>query len=198
MKFIASILILVSGSSAWAAQEKAVFAGGCFWCMQASFDFLKKQGGVISNQSGYIGGSKETATYKQVSAGGTGHREAVEVVYDPAKVSYERLLESFWSNVDPLDNDGQFCDKGEQYTSAIYYTTPAQKLAAEKSLKEFAVKMKIKGKVATLILPASTFYAAEDYHQDYHVKNPIRYKFYSESCGRKSRLKEVWGSAPAH
>lgn len=198
MKVIFSILLLVGTNQALAAQEKAIFAGGCFWCMQASFDFLKKQGGVISNVSGYTGGAKETATYKQVSAGGTGHREAVEVVFDPAKVSYERLLEAFWSNVDPLDKDGQFCDKGEHYTSAIYYSTPAQKIAAEKSLKDFAVKMKIKGKVATLILPAKPFYLAEDYHQDYHLKNPDRYKQYEEGCGRKSRLKEVWGSAPAH
>lgn len=185
-------------ASALVRADTAIFAGGCFWCMQASFDFLKKQGGVSSNRAGYTGGTKANPTYKEVSAGGTGHREAIEVIFDPKKVSYERLLEAFWSNVDPLDSEGQFCDKGEQYTSAIFYFNEKQKLAAEKSLKDFAQKMKIKGKVATVILPAKPFYVAEDYHQNYFEKESDQYQSYKKGCRRDERLKEVWGKSPAH
>jgi peptide-methionine (S)-S-oxide reductase len=189
----AILLLLLPFFAHATSLQTAVFAGGCFWCMQASFDFLKKDGGVISNKAGYTGGRTTNPTYKQVSAGDTGHREAIEVVFDSGKISYERLLEVFWSNIDPLDATGQFCDKGDQYKSAIYYLSPAQKTAAEKSLKDYAAKMKLKGKIATEILPAKKFYVAEDYHQNFDQKNPERYKAYKEGCGRDGRLKEVWG-----
>jgi peptide-methionine (S)-S-oxide reductase len=193
--------VLLTGGAAFGAQAKpadakAIFAGGCFWCMEASFEFLKKKTGGISDVvSGYTGGTKENPTYKEVSAGGTGHREAIQVTYDPSKITYERLLEAFWSNIDPEDSEGQFCDKGEQYTSAIFYVDDSQKKAAEKSLKEYAKKMKVKAKVATAILPAKTFYPAEDYHQDFSMKSQDRYESYKSGCGRDARLKEVWGTS---
>ena len=167
--------------------DTAIFSGGCFWCMQPPFDSLKSRG-VIKTTVGYTGGTKENPTYEETSAGGTGHRESIEVVYDAKKISYQDLLKVFWENIDPFDQYGQFCDKGEQYTSAIFYTSEEQKKEAEAS--------RPKGKVVTLILPAKKFYPAEEYHQSYYTKNPIRYKFYRFNCGRDKRLKEVWGHAP--
>jgi peptide-methionine (S)-S-oxide reductase len=198
-KFLIGLLLMVNVSAfAEPAQTKptygmqtAIFAGGCFWCMEASFEYLKKQGGVRDVVSGYTGGDKPNPTYSEVSAGGTGHREAIRVLFDPKKVSYERLLEAFWSNIDPEDSEGQFCDKGEQYLSAIFYDGPAQKAAAEKSLKDFAKKMNIKGKVATAILPAKPFYPAEEYHQDFYLKQSERYQSYKKGCGRDERLKQI-------
>ncbi|MCB1319759.1 MAG: peptide-methionine (S)-S-oxide reductase MsrA [Leptospiraceae bacterium] len=172
--------------------ETAIFAGGCFWCVESD---LEKLDGVISVISGYTGGDVENPTYEEVSDGGTGHREAVMVTFDPQKISYETLLQAFWHNVDPVDARGQFCDKGFQYTSAIFYGSPEQKAAADdsKMLLE-ADEQRFGGQtIATEILPAKTFYPAEDYHQDYYKKNPIRYKFYRGRCGRDNRLKEVWG-----
>jgi len=167
----------------------ATFAGGCFWCLEAAFD---KVDGVTKTISGYTGGKKETANYKKVSAGSTGHYEAVQVTYDPKKISYEKLLEVFWENVDPLDGKGQFCDKGTQYLSAIFYKDETEKTLAMQSLNKLQ-KNKFKNqKIATEILPATEYYDAEKYHQDYHKKNPIRYKLYSTGCGRARRLKEVW------
>lgn len=171
--------------------QAVVFAGGCFWCMQPPFDKLE---GVIGTTAGYIGGSKETATYEVTSAGGTGHREAIQVVYDPKKINYEKLVQVFFQNIDPYDAKGQFCDKGEQYTSAAYYATDEQKNTYEKVKNELVKSGKLKGNVATLLLPEKPFYPAEDYHQSYYKKNPIRYKYYSTSCGRAKRLKEVWGN----
>jgi peptide-methionine (S)-S-oxide reductase len=166
----------------------AIFAGGCFWCVEADFD---KVPGVISTTSGYINGRTPNPTYEQVSRGGTGHAEAVEIVFDPAKVSYEKLLDVFWQNVDPLTKDAQFCDHGDQYRSAIFYQGDAQRQLAEKS--KVAVQVRFKEPVQTEIAAAGTFYKAEDYHQDYHLKNPIRYKFYRFNCGRDARLQQLWG-----
>ncbi|WP_448188060.1 peptide-methionine (S)-S-oxide reductase MsrA [Azospirillum sp. sgz301742] len=170
----------------------AVFAGGCFWCMEPPFDKLD---GVASTTSGYTGGSVANPTYQQVSAGRTGHAEAVQVRYDPAKVSYAKLLEVFWHNIDPVDAGGQFCDRGNQYRSAIFVGNDEEKRLAEQSKEEVAARLK--QKIATEIVPATTFYPAEDYHQDYYQKNPIRYHYYRYSCGRDKRLEAVWGAAPA-
>jgi peptide-methionine (S)-S-oxide reductase len=168
----------------------AVFAGGCFWCMEHPFDELD---GVVSTTSGYIGGHTPSPTYSQVSAGTTGHAEAVKVVYDPAKVGYGRLLEVFWRNVDPLDGGGQFCDRGDQYRTAIFYETEEQRQLAEGSKQELAASGRFDRPIVTPIVAAGEFFPAEDYHQNYYLVNPIRYKFYRHGCGRDKRLKEVWG-----
>ena len=169
--------------------KTATFAGGCFWCMEPPFDELE---GVISTTSGYTSGFKDNPTYREVSAGRTGHTEAIQVRFDPNKVSYHQLLEVFWKNIDPLAVDRQFCDKGSQYRSGIYYHDETQKVEAEKSLQ--AIEKQLEGQIATEIVAASTFYPAEDYHQDYYLKNPVRYKFYRYSCGRDQRLEELWGT----
>jgi peptide-methionine (S)-S-oxide reductase len=166
----------------------ATFAGGCFWCVESDFD---KVDGVISTTSGYTGGHTANPTYEQVSHGGTGHAESVEIVYDPAKVSYKKLLDVFWHNIDPLAKDRQFCDHGDQYRSAIFYHDEEQRALAEAS--KAAVEKRFKQPVATQIVPAGPFYKAEEYHQDYYMKNPIRYKFYRYNCGRDARLEELWG-----
>lgn len=166
----------------------AVFAGGCFWCMEPPYDKLP---GVVATTSGYSGGQKENPTYEQVSAGDTGHIEVIQVTYDPKQVSYEKLLEVFWHNVDPLDQGGQFCDRGNTYTTAIFYQNEEQKKNAEQSKAE--IERKLGKTVVTPIRPAATFYAAEDYHQDYYQKNPLRYKYYRYSCGRDQRLEQLWG-----
>ncbi|HEY7644081.1 MAG TPA: peptide-methionine (S)-S-oxide reductase MsrA [Hyphomicrobiales bacterium] len=187
---IAVFLALIAGSAAAQTQQTAtaVFAGGCFWCMEPPFD---KTDGVISTISGYTGGQKANPTYEEVSSGTTGHFESVKVEYDPAKVTYEQLLEVYWPNVDPFDSSGQFCDKGDQYRSAIFYGNEKEKELAEASKKQMAAKL---GKpIETLILPAAQFYPAEDYHQDYYKKNPLKYKFYRYGCGRDARLAAVWG-----
>lgn len=168
----------------------AVFAGGCFWCMEKPFDVLD---GVLSTTSGYIGGSPRAANYKAVSSGRTDHVEAVEVEYDTSKVDFATLLEVFWRNVDPFDNRGQFCDKGSQYLSYIYYFGDEQKILAEASLEK--IKAKFDEPVATKVIEGSKFYAAESYHQDYYKKNPIRYKFYRTGCGRDRRLEQVWSKS---
>ena len=166
----------------------ATFAGGCFWCVEADFD---KVGGVISTTSGYTGGRTPDPTYEQVSRGGTGHAESVEIVYDPAKVSYEKLLDTFWHNIDPFAKNSQFCDHGDQYRTAIFYHDEEQHGLAEASKK--AVQARFKQPIQTEITTAGPFYRAEDYHQDYYLKNPIRYKFYRFNCGRDARLEELWG-----
>lgn len=175
--------------------EKATFAGGCFWCMEHPFDELL---GVVSVTSGYTGGQKKNPTYEEVSAGGTGHAESVEVIYDPARISYEKLLNVFWHNIDPTAKDRQFCDSGHQYRSAIFYHNEEQHRLALQS-KELLEKNKtFKEPVVTEIVQATEFYPAEDYHQHYYKKNPIRYKFYRTTCGRDRRLKELWGDAAGH
>ncbi len=188
----------VTSAKTQQANEKglktAVFAGGCFWCMEKPFDELS---GVVSTTSGYTGGSVENPTYQEVSSGGTGHYEAMEVRYDPEQVSYETLLETFWVNVDPVDARGQFCDKGDQYRSAIFYETPEQ--ADEAKVSKEAIAAKLAQPIATEILPAASFYNAEDYHQNYYKTHPVRYRVYRYGCGRDQRLSEVWGAdAPAH
>lgn len=177
-------VFLIFSTLSLSLADTAIFAGGCFWCMQPPYDALKGKG-VISVTVGYTGGTKDNPTYEDTSRGGTGHREAIAVVYDPQKISYSQLLKIFWENIDPFDKAGQFCDKGEQYTSAVFTNSDKEK-------KEFE-KTKPKGNVATLLLPAKKFYPAEEYHQSYYKKNPIRYKFYRYNCGRDKRLKEIWG-----
>ncbi len=170
-------------------QAVAVFAGGCFWCTEADFD---KVPGVISTTSGYIGGKLVKPTYEQVSGGGTGHIEAVQVVFDPRRVSYATLADHFFRTLDPLDAGGQFCDRGSQYRTALFVTAQQREVALAATRKASAA---LKKPPATLILPATTFYPAEDYHQDYYKKNPVKYRFYRWDCGRDQRLKQVWGAA---
>lgn len=174
--------------------KTAVFAGGCFWCMEGPFDALKPKG-VISTTSGYSGGHTENPTYEATSAGGTGHLEVVRVTYDAKRIKFNELLAVFWKNIDPYDAKGQFCDKGEQYTSAVFYANENEKKDFEESLKGLEKQGIKTAKVATKALPFKKFYEAEDYHQDYYEKNPIRYKYYRSRCGRDSRLKEVWGES---
>jgi len=175
--------------------EKATFAGGCFWCMEPPFDKLD---GVTSTTSGYTGGTKMNPTYHEVSAGGTGHAEAVEITYDPKKVSYEKLLEVFWHNVDPTDAGGQFCDRGNQYRTEIFYHGDEQKRLAEASKAALEKSKPFELPIVTKIVAANTFYPAEDYHQNYYTKNPLRYKVYRFGCGRDKRLKELWGKEAGH
>jgi len=175
--------------------EKATFAGGCFWCMEAPFDKLP---GVVSVTVGYTGGTVKNPTYEQVSAGGTGHAEAVQIVYTPSEIGYEKLLDVFWHNTDPTVKDRQFCDVGSQYRTAIFYHGEEQRLLALKS-KEVLEKTKpFREPILTEITAGGEFYPAEEYHQHYYRKNPIRYKYYRSGCGRDRRLKELWGDAAGH
>jgi peptide-methionine (S)-S-oxide reductase len=173
----------------------AIFAGGCFWCMEPPFDQLE---GVKSTESGYIGGRTANPTYEQVSSGSTGHAEAVKVTYDPDLVAYQDLLDVFWRNIDPVDAGGQFCDRGNQYRSAIFYVDDDQKTQALASLDELEMADRFARPVVTEVEAAGTFYPAEDYHQNYYEKNPLRYKYYRYSCGRDERLQEVWGDPTGH
>lgn len=169
---------------------RATFAGGCFWCMEPPFDALD---GVISTTSGYTGGQKQNPTYKEVSAGVTGHTEAVQVIYDPRKISYAQLLEVFWRNIDPTTADRQFCDSGSQYRTGIFYHDEEQKRLAEESKRTLEKSGRLGQPIVTEITAAPEFYPAEEYHQDYYKKNPVRYKFYRYNCGRDQRLEELWG-----
>jgi peptide-methionine (S)-S-oxide reductase len=168
----------------------ATFAGGCFWCMETPFDKLP---GVVSVTAGYTGGHQAHPTYQEVSAGTTGHAESVQIVYDPAKIEYQKLLEVFWHNIDPLTPDAQFCDHGSQYRSAIFYHDETQKRLAEASKAGLVESGRFNKPIVTEIVPTSTFWPAEDYHQHYYVKNPVRYRFYRLTCGRDARLEELWG-----
>ena len=172
--------------------ESATFAGGCFWCMEPPYDELA---GVVSTTSGYIGGQTKNPTYEEVSRGGTGHAEAVQVVYDPKKVSYEKLLEVFWRNIDPTTPNAQFCDHGTQYRSAIFFHNDEQRRLAQASRDEVARTKRFREPIVTEITRATTFYPAEAYHQDYYKKNPLRYKFYRANCGRDTRLEQLWGKS---
>jgi peptide-methionine (S)-S-oxide reductase len=172
------------------ALDVATFAGGCFWCMEQPFDNVD---GVISTIAGYTGGDVENPTYAQVSSGGTGHAEAVRITYDPNQVSYDDLLEIFWRNIDPTTPDRQFCDRGSQYRPAIFYHGEAQEEAALASLARIEATKPFKDPIRTEILAAAAFYPAEDYHQDFYVTNPIRYKHYRFGCGRDRRLRQLWG-----
>ncbi len=171
---------------------KAVFAGGCFWCMEPPFDALE---GVISTVSGYTGGHLDNPTYTQVSKENTGHYEAIEITYDPSKIDYATLLSVFWHNIDPTDDLGQFCDKGDSYRSAIFYLDMKQKNLAERSKQELMNSAYLAQPVATKVLEAKKFYPAEDYHQNYYQKNPLRYKYYRYTCGRDHRLDSIWGAS---
>lgn len=197
--FLAGILVWTGrGSAASGAGqrlEEATFAGGCFWCMEAPFDKLP---GVVSVTVGYTGGHLKNPTYEQVSAGGTGHAESVEIVFDPARITYARLLDVFWHNVDPTVKDRQFCDTGHQYRTAIFYRSEEQRRLALASKEALEKNKPFPGGIVTEIVPASPFYPAEEYHQHYYRKNPIRYWYYRTSCGRDRRLKELWGSAAGH
>jgi peptide-methionine (S)-S-oxide reductase len=166
----------------------AIFAGGCFWCMEKPFDEIP---GVVATTSGYTGGTLANPTYEQVGRGGTGHFEAVKIIYDPAKVSYQKLLDTYWRQVDPFDAFGQFCDKGETYLPAIFYANDSEKKAAEAARE--VLYARFKKPIVVQILPAKAFFDAEGYHQDYYQKNPLRYAYYRNGCGRDARLRAVWG-----
>ena len=168
----------------------ALFAGGCFWCIEADFEKLP---GVIGAESGYTAGTKPNPTYEQVSAGGTGHTEAVRVTYEPGKVSYAQLVDFFWKHIDPTVKDRQFCDVGSQYRTAIYYHNAEQKRLAEASKKALEESKRFRGPIYTEVTAAATFYPAEEYHQKYYQKNPVRYKLYRFNCGRDQGLRELWG-----
>ena len=194
---LVSIALLLTASGLSAASPspsptlaRATFAGGCFWCMEPPFDSLP---GVASTTSGYAGGSKLNPTYEEVSAGITGHAEVVQVAYDPAKISYEQLLDVFWKNIDPTTADRQFCDRGTQYRPAIFFHDESQKRAAEASKRRIEQSGRLSAPIATQIVPLAKFYPAEEYHQDFYKKNPVRYKTYRFGCGRDARLAELWG-----
>ncbi len=184
--------VLAAAQAPAPGRATAIFAGGCFWCEEAAFMDLP---GVISVTSGYTGGQKKNPTYEEVSTGTTGHAESIQVIYDPSKIRYAKLLELFWHNVDPLDAGGQFCDRGSQYRSGIYYTDDSQRAEAEASKAALEKDPKFKGKIVTQILPASTFYRAEEHHQGFCKKEPVHYGMYRKGCGRDARLKELWGAS---
>ena len=175
-----------------AALDTATFAGGCFWCVEEAFDAVE---GVVSTTSGYMGGHKQNPTYKEVSAGTTGHAEVVQVVYDPSRVGYGELLSVFWRNIDPITANRQFCDSGSQYRAAIFYDDAEQRRLAEASRQELESSRRFKKPIVTEITAASRFYPAEEYHQNYHKRNPLRYKYYKHSCGRAQRLEQLWGKS---
>ena len=202
LSFIAATTVVAGNDSmkkttetATGKSEKATFAGGCFWCMEAPFDKLP---GVVSVTSGYTGGNVKNPTYKQVSAGGTGHAEAVQIVYDPARIGYTKLLDVFWHNTDPTVADRQFCDVGSQYRPGIFYHSEEQRLLALKSKGSLEKSKPFKELIVTEVTKAGEFYPAEEYHQQYYKKNPIRYRYYRNGCGRDQRLKELWGDAAGH
>lgn len=179
-----------SGSLSAATTAKAYFAGGCFWCMEEAFE---KVDGVLTVVSGYMGGTVPNPSYEEVSAGRTGHAESVEVTYDPSKVTYQKLLDAFWRNVDPLTPNAQFCDHGSQYRAAIFYSTDEEKRLSEDSKRAIEQSKRFPQPIVTQLVQASTFYPAEDSHQDYYKKNPLRYKYYKYGCGRAQRLEALWG-----
>lgn len=202
LSLFAVILVTGSGgvrgadrSSPGPTLDKATFAGGCFWCMEHPFDELT---GVLSVTSGYTGGTKLDPTYEEVSAGGTGHAESVQIVFDPAKIGYEKLLQVYWHNIDPTVKDRQFCDHGQQYRSAIFYHNETQRQLAMKSRNALEKSKPFREPVVTEITRATEFYPAEEYHQHYYKKNPIRYTYYRNRCGRDARLKELWGNTAGH
>ena len=185
--FALTVALLIAGP-ALAGEAVATFAGGCFWCMEPPYDKVE---GVKSTVSGYMGGHVRNPTYEQVSREKTGHAEVVQVTYDPDVVSYETLLDIYWHNIDPLDPGGQFCDRGDSYRTEIFFHTPEQAAAARASRER--VQARFEEPVATAISEAGEFYPAEDYHQDYYEKNPVRYKYYRWRCGRDERLQQLWG-----
>lgn len=200
LHWVASIPLLALGTFAVgnepltegpAGTQMAVFAGGCFWCTEADFDQVP---GVVDTVSGYIGGTARSASYEQVSAGGTEHIEAVAVFYDPNETSYAKLVEAYWPTIDPLTSDAQFCDHGPQYRSALFYADEEQQRTLQASVSALTASGRFEQPIVTELLPQTEFYPAEDYHQNYYQKNPIRYKFYRSRCGRDARLEELWGA----
>ncbi|MDD2851817.1 MAG: peptide-methionine (S)-S-oxide reductase MsrA [Desulfuromonadaceae bacterium] len=189
------LLAPVAATASGTAYEKATFAGGCFWCMERPFDGLP---GVISVTSGYAGGETNNPTYEEVSAGGTGHAESVQIVFDPSRISYEKLLTVYWHNIDPTVKDRQFCDSGHQYRSAIFYHSEEQRRRAVQSKEALEKSKPFRASIVTEVTPAGAFYPAEEYHQHYYKKNPLRYAFYRRSCGRDQRLKDLWGKEAGH
>lgn len=192
MRIIAILFVFILSPQVSAKTLHAIFAGGCFWCVEADFDKLP---GVLQTVSGYDGGTTKDPDYKTVSSGTTQYKEVVKISYDSQKVSYKALLNYFFRHIDPFDSQGQFCDKGRQYTSAVFYLNPEQKKLAQQVKQEF--ELKFKKKIATQILPSTKFYEAESYHQNYHNKNPLRYRFYRYRCNRDNRIKEIYGSHPS-
>jgi peptide-methionine (S)-S-oxide reductase len=192
--FTSTAQMTTAAGASSAETAVATFAGGCFWCMEHPFDALP---GVLSVTAGYTGGKTVNPTYEEVSRGGTGHAEAVQIVYDPSHISYSKLLEVFWHNIDPLTPDAQFCDHGTQYRSAIFYHDAEQKRLAEESKKQLESSGRFSRPIVTQIEPFTVFYPAEEYHQHYYQKNPLRYQFYRWNCGRDQRLHELWGEAAA-
>jgi peptide-methionine (S)-S-oxide reductase len=190
LALLLALSLTLTAQNATPKKAVATFAGGCFWCEEAVFDEVP---GVLATTSGYTGGTTANPTYEQVSEGGTGHAESVQVTYDPRRVSYQQLLDIYWRNVDPLTPAQQFCDVGTQYRSAIFYHDAEQKRLAEASKAALEKSHRFSSPIVTEIVPASKFYPAEEYHQDYHHKNPVRYRFYKFSCGREQRLRELWG-----
>lgn len=191
----APLLFAQAQGPAPAGMAVATFAGGCFWCMESDFD---KVPGVTQTISGYTGGTKVNPTYEEVSSGATGHAESVQVIFDPKKVSYEKLLDVYWVSVDPTVKDRQFCDVGNQYRTAIFYNGESQRKAAEASKSALEKSKPFKQPIVTQIVAAGPFYRAEEYHQDYYMKNPVRYQIYRTGCGRDARLKELWGDRARH
>ena len=194
LRFFATLLGTVTAaisSQTIAEEQVAIFAGGCFWCMESDFE---KLAGVNSVVSGYIGGHVANPSYKQVSAGTTGHTEAVEIKFDDQTISFDQLVAHFWVNIDPLDGGGQFCDRGQQYRSELFYLDESQQQAAQASMAAIASRPQFAGKIQTQLTAATEFYIAEDYHQDYYKKNPTRYNYYRWSCGRDKRLRQLWAS----
>ena len=189
---LTSLLLNLNTYAAEPDSALAIFAGGCFWCTEADFDKLP---GVLETTSGYIGGSIENPTYEEVSSGRGGHVEAVQVRFDPQQTSYAKLLEAFWPTIDPVNGNGQFCDTGPQYRSEIFYLNAEQQRLAEASKAALAASGRLAQPIATQIVAATTFYPAEDYHQDYHTKNPLRYSYYRHGCGRDQRLQQLWGTS---
>jgi peptide-methionine (S)-S-oxide reductase len=191
MKAALLLAAALLAAPAWAQTAKATFAGGCFWCVEADFD---KVPGVVRTTSGYIGGTVVNPSYQQVSSKSTGHAEAVEIEYDPKKVSYEQLLDKYWHSIDPTTKDRQFCDVGSPYRTVIFTHGPAQAAAAQASKAALEKSKPFKEPIVTTIEPAGPFYPAEEYHQDYYQKNPVRYTYYRAACGRDSRVKQLWGT----
>lgn len=188
--FLLYLLFISYASNVQTAEKKAVFAGGCFWCMEEAFEKLN---GILAAESGFTGGHQANPSYKSVVRGDSGHYEAVRVLYEDTKIDYSQLLEVFWQNIDPLDDGGQFCDRGSSYRTAIFYLDDEQKRLAQESLARIEDKLDMS--VVTPLLPAAKFYPAEDYHQDYYRMNPLRYTYYKHTCGRPQRLKELWGKS---
>ncbi len=188
--FIALVFLASAGAVHAKNIQTAIFAGGCFWCVESDFDHIK---GVTATTSGYTGGTTNNPTYKQVTAGGSGHYEAVQIQFDADVVSYDQLLHAFWRSVDVVDAGGQFCDRGESYRTAVFATTPQQAVTAEASRAQ--AQKELGQKIVTPIVMAGKFYAAEKYHQDYYKKSPLKYKFYRSRCGRDQRVKQLWGDA---